>query len=711
MVPLLNGGLPYMPSPSSAPKASRFILLASVCVVVAALYFAQDVLIPLALALLLTFLLAPVAQRVERWGAGRVASIILVAVLAFGTVGVLGYVVFIQVMGLAGDLPAYKDNLKAKLTWLPKPGQGGVIEKIQQTAREISEEVARPATTQATQPASNPARSHGEAAVALAARPPRDLPPTPPPAPVVPVPPASTLPVATTVGPSLPGPPIPVTVVPAELSPIDLLRENLATVAGPLGTAGIVAVFVIFMLLAREDLRDRLIRLIGYGQWTLTTQALDDAAERISRYLLAQAIVNGTYGAAIGIGLWLIGKFVGGDNPPFPNVILWALLCAILRFIPYIGPWIAASFPLLLSLAVYKSFNVFIAVGVMFVVIELLSNNIMEPLLYGSSTGMSAVAILVSAVFWTWLWGPIGLLMATPLTVCLVVAGKHVPQLQFLDILLGDEPVLAPHERLYQRWLALDPEEATELAEELFETRSLEQMYDQVMLPALALAEIDRHKGQLDDRRQSMIRQSMRAIIDELGDEFRLRFARTGLTTAGIPGKPDQNDQSGSTPAAALARVPLEKRCSINVVILPAHDEADEIVGLMLAQLLEFNNYAAHPASLHSLTGEMIAMVEGKEADLVCISALPPSAVTHARYICKRLRNHYPEMQMVVGLWTVKVDLKRAKDRIACDASTQLETTLSAVLDQIEQMSHQEVVRQLEAGRSDPVVKQSSSAE
>ena len=696
-----------MPSPQSAPKASRFILLASVCVVVAALYFAQDVLIPLALALLLTFLLAPVAQRVERWGVGRVASIILVAALAFGTVGVLGYVVFNQVMGLAGDLPAYKDNLKAKLTWLPKPGEGGVIEKIQQTAREISEEVARPATTQATQPATDaPTSSEADESVALAARPPRDLPPTPPPAPVVPVPPASTLPVATAVGPSRPGPPLPVTIVPAELSPIDLLQENIATVAGPLGTAGIVAVFVIFMLLAREDLRDRLIRLIGYGHWTLTTQALDDAAERISRYLLAQAIVNGSYGAAIGTGLWLIGKFVGGDNPPFPNVLLWALMCAVLRFIPYIGPWIAAAFPLLLSLAVYKTFNVFIAVAVMFVVIELLSNNIMEPLLYGSSTGMSAVAILVSAVFWTWLWGPIGLLMATPLTVCLVVAGKHVPQLQFLDILLGDEPVLAPHERLYQRWLALDPEEATELAEELFETRSLEQMYDQVLLPALALAEIDRHKGQLDDRRQAMIRQSMRAIIDELGDDFRLRFAKTGLTTAGVPGKTSDSEAQDGKPPAAPPRVPLEKRCSINVVILPAHDEADEIVGLMLAQLLEFNNYAAHPASLHSLKGEMIAMVEGKQADLVCISALPPSAVTHARYICKRLRQHYPEMQMVVGLWTVKSDLKRAKDRIACDAATQLETTLPAVLDQIEQMSHQKVVQQLEAGRSEPAVRE-----
>jgi predicted PurR-regulated permease PerM len=683
-------------SAAPAPKFSRFILLASVCVVVAALYFAQDVLIPLALAMLLTFLLAPLVQWLERRKLGRAPSVLLVVVLAFGSLGVLGYVVFNQVMGLAQDLPTYKDNIKAKMTWLPKRGEGGVLEKIQQTVTELSEEAARPATTQATQAATAPATEP-----ALVVRQPDALPVEAHPPPEVPATAPTTKPIATTIGPSLPGPPVPVTIVPAEASPLDLLKNNAATVAGPLGTAGVVAVFVIFMLLSREDLRDRLIRLIGYGQWTVTTQALDDAASRISRYLLAQAIVNGTYGAAIALGLWLIGKFIGGDDPPFPNVILWGLLCAVLRFIPYIGPWIAAVFPLVLSLAVYKSFGVFIATGLMFVVIELLSNNIMEPLLYGSSTGMSTVAILVSAVFWTWLWGPIGLLMATPLTVCLVVIGKYVPQLQFLDILLGDEPVLAPHERLYQRWLALDPEEAADVVMEFFESRSLEEMYDQIILPAVALAEIDRHNGRLDDRRQSMIRQSTRSIIDELGDEFRLRFARTGATTSEVPGKkPAENGNGEPEPAGRARRLALQKECSIDVLILPAHDEADEIVGLMLAQLLEFNNFCAHPASVQALAGEMMEMVEAKESDVVCISALPPSAVTHSRYICKRLHQRYPEIQMVVGLWTVKGDLKRAKERITCAESVQLATTLSAAMDQVEQLTKPEVVRQIEAARS-----------
>src|SRR5688500_7704557 len=377
--------------------------------------------------------------------------------------------------------------------------------------------------------------------------------------------------------------PMPVAVVEPQPSPMETLGRYLGLVLGPLGTAGIVIVFVIFMLLQREDLRNRLIRLVGFGQLTVTTNALDDAAGRISRYLLAQAIVNGTYGAAIAIGLWLIGRFVGRNDPPFPNVILWGLLCCILRFIPYIGPWIAAAFPLVISLAVYRGFNVFVATTVMFVVIELLSNNIMEPLRYGSSTGMSATAVLVSAVFWTWLWGPIGLLLATPLTVCLVVLGKYVPTLQFLDIMLGDEPVLAPQERLYQRWLALDHEEAADLVHEFFAERSLEDVYDTILIPALALGEQDRHKGRLDDARWKMVRQSLREMIDELGDDYRLRFAQTGASTASVPGKLAHESDS---PSDVPHRFPLQKDCTVNVVVLPAHDEADEIVGLMLHQVL-----------------------------------------------------------------------------------------------------------------------------
>ena len=664
------------------------MILAAVCVVVGALYFAQDVLIPLALAVLLSFLLTPVVQRLERWGLHRAAAVIVVAVLAFGSLFVLGYVVFNQVVALGHDLPTYKENIKAKLQWLPSPGEDGVITQLRETVQEFNEELARPATTRATTQATQPTTQ------ALQVSPP---PIAGAPPPEVAIEPATTQPIATRAGASATGPPIPVTIVPPEPSPLDILRDNIGVVAGPLGTAGIVAVFVIFMLLAREDMRNRLIRLVGYGQLTVTTQALDDAGQRISRYLLAQAIVNGTYGAAISIGLWIIGRTFGEGDPSFPNVVLWGLLCAVLRFIPYVGPWIAAAFPLALSLAVYKGFGVFIATGIMFVVIEVLSNNVMEPLLYGSSTGMSTMAIIVSAVFWTWLWGPIGLLLATPMTVCLVVLGKYVPQLQFLDILLGDEPVLEPHQRLYQRWLALDHEEAAELVGEFFQTRSLEDTYDKVLLPALALAEHDRHSGRLDEERQNMIRQSMRELIDELGDDYRLRFARTGATTGDVPGVATASDAGAAGDHDNPRRVALNKECAINVLVLPAHDEADEIVGLMLGQLLEFNNYCATVATHQSLAGEMLDMVTGQNADAVCVSALPPAAVSHSRYLCKRLHQRYPELKMVVGLWTIRGDLKRSKKRISCEDSVLLVTTLADAFDQVEQIIKPSVVRQMEA--------------
>src|SRR3954453_2419380 len=239
------------------------------------------------------------------------------------------------------------------------------------------------------------------------------------------------------------------------------------------------------MLLGREDLRDRVIRLIGQGRINVTTQAMDEAATRISRYLIAQCIVNGTYGLAISLGLWLIGLTFGHNSPGFPNWFLWGLLTAILRFIPYIGPWIGAAFPIVLSLAVYHGMGVPLAVVGMFLVIELISNNFMEPWLYGSSTGISTVAILVAAVFWTWLWGPVGLLLSTALTVVLVVMGKYIPPLRFLDILLGDEAPLTPSARVYQRLLALDQEEAMELVRESLQESTLEQLYDEVLLPAL----------------------------------------------------------------------------------------------------------------------------------------------------------------------------------------------------------------------------------
>jgi predicted PurR-regulated permease PerM len=491
-----------MARPRTGTRAPRFVLLASICVIVAALYFAQDVLIPLALAILVSFLLAPLVRRLERLGLPRIVSVVVVMSVVITLVAGLGYLVYSQVVDLANDLPRYEHNIRLKVARV-MPRRGGMLEKVQKAAEELSRAAESPSTqpTQPTQPTTAAAMElarHGAARVAGA---------TPPPATGAP----ATQPNGTEAN------PLWVVARPPVATPLRVMQEYVAKLLPRLGTAGLVLVFVIFMLIAREDMRDRVIRLIGHGQLNLTTQALDDASTRISRYLLMQMIVNGTYGLAIAIGLWCIGV---------PSPVLWGFLCCVLRFIPYIGPWIGAAFPLTLALASFPGFRQFVYTGLLFVIIELLSNNAMEPWLYGASTGMSTVAVLVSAVFWTWLWGPIGLVMATPLTVCLVVLGKYVPQLKFLDILLGDEPVLAPAERVYQRLLAGDPEEAEELLDEYLGKQTLEEVYDHVLLPALAMAELDAHRGRLDEERSVEIHRAVRQLAEELGAQEKTRELR-----------------------------------------------------------------------------------------------------------------------------------------------------------------------------------------
>jgi predicted PurR-regulated permease PerM len=734
-------------------KSSRFIVMASVCVVVAALYFAQEVLIPLALAVLLCFLLAPLVTRLERYRLGRVASDVFVVCGAAAVLVALGWVVTAQLLNLADRMPQYEGEIIAKVQRVKGRfgGGGGVTEKLGHVAKEIEQATTRPASQPSTQEsATQPAEASAAPAATPqgpgqsdgASRPPKDPvrqivenPVGAAAREVTKAPPEEAPPAGTTKT-----NPLWVVALPAPVSPVKTLGSYVGYVASPLGTAGLVLVFVVFILLQREDLRDRMIRLVGHRDLNVTTAALDDAAGRISRYLLAQAIVNGTYGLAVAIGLWLIGHFVGGES--FPSFVIWGLLCAVLRFIPYIGPWIAAAFPITLSLAVYHGFGVFIWTTGLFVFIELLSNNLMEPYLYGASTGMSTVAVLVSAVFWTWLWGAVGLLMATPLTVVLVVIGKYVPQMRFLDILLGDEPVLEPPERVYQRLLAMDQEEATELARDYLTEMDLERVYDEVLNPALSLAEQDRHRGRLDEQRQLFIRSAMRDMIEELGDEWRLRQDRTDaeamkeaaaatvaaakgtgvvdtgsapvlkqLLPSALTGSDGGAQQPGNGhPAAASSdaadapdrhapAVRVPKDCTVNVVITPAHDEADDISGLMLAQILEFRGYCASAQSVTKLASELVEAVEKKDAHVVVVSAMPPAAVAHSRYLCKRLHARFPDINMVVGLWTMKGDLKKAKERVTCVEAVQVTTSFKSALAHIGQMA-QPVIVAADAARS-----------
>ena len=627
-------------------------MLASIAIIVAALYFAKDVLIPLALAIMLSFLLAPLLVRLQRWGLGRIPALMIVIALVVGAMFGLGFAVYVQVHDLAEKLPQYQANIQEKVTWVRRFTHSGAFDK----AMEVIKQTTEKATTQATTtPASQP--STQPAAVVQTSPGSSDR--------------AALIPVNPGAGPANPIPVVVTNQSPGGSNPFKNLYESVSPLIDPLATGGIVIIFVIFMLMTREDLRDRVIRLIGQGRINVTTQAMDEAATRVSKYLIAQCIVNGTYGLAIALGLWLIGMTVGHGDPSFPNWLLWGLLTGLLRFIPYIGPWIGAAFPITLSLAVYHGMGVPLAVIGMFLLIELLSNNLMEPWLYGSSTGVSTVAILVSAVFWTWLWGTPGLLLATPLTVLIAVTGKYVPQLEFLNILLGDEPALEPKYRFYQRLLADDVEEADELLAEYLQDRSVVQVYDQVVLPAMSLAEHDWHEDRLDQAKQAMVRRAVQELVEDIGEK---------------PQQADEATAGEGAPKSQTATTGVEAtrydRC---IICLPARDEADEIAAMILGQVLEHQGYSAQYVSVEKLASEYLELVEKNNVQVVVISALPPAAVTHARYIAKRLRARFKELKIIVGLWTIEGNLERARRRLRAAGADEVVNTLEQAIEQLRQ--------------------------
>jgi len=628
-----------------------FSLIGGVAVI-AILYFGRDVLLPFALAVLLSFLLAPAVDRLERWKLGRIPSVLIMVATLFAGLGALSYIGGQQLYDLAKRLPDYKENIIHKVESV-RSGGDGVISSVSGMFNDIRNGVLRrpeggaapvapprtPTTNEIASPDDSndlydfqPGKLRDNTGTTTTKEP--------------------TDPTVFATGPA----PMPVEVV-NPISIHEVASSFLGPLLSPLGTAAIVIVFVIFILLEREDLRNRLIRLVGSQQLNLTTQALDDAAFRVSRYLQMQLLINASFGLIIALGLFFIG---------LPNAILWGIMAALLRFVPYIGPWIAASIPLMLSLAVFDGWTKPALVLGLFVVNELISNNVIEPWLYGSSTGISTIGILVSAVFWTWLWGPVGLVMATPLTVCFTVLGKYVSQMSFLDTLLSDHQVLPAPSRFYQRLLAQDPEEAIEVAEEYLKTSSLEALYDRVILPALSLAEQDRHRGELDDTKQQFICQTIRELVDDLGARAK---------AAVIAAKPDGEAIEG--PLATISDSPEN-----TVLCLPARDEADEIAGIMFAQLMLVRGVTVEVMSTRALAAEMLVRVAHNPTGVVCVSALPPFAATHARYLCKRLRPKFPKLKIVVGLWTTNGAGKKAQERLTETGIDRFVTTLSEGVEQ-----------------------------
>ena len=554
--------------------------------VIATLYFARDLLIPLALAALLTFLLAPLVTRLERW-IGRIAAVLLVVTMIFSMIGMAGWVLTRQLVDLATRLPDYKVNIETKLHSFQLPS-GGAFKRLSETVEELKKDFRgadAPIVSQVP----------GKPGTAVA----------------VPVSAAPTLPVQV--------------VETSKANPLQLLQVIISPLLGPLGTTGLVILLVIFMLLKREDLRRRLIRLIGQGRISATTHALDDANHRVSRYLLMQLVVNVTFGIAVAIGLFFIGV---------PNAILLGAFATVLRFIPYIGPWIAAAFPIILSLAVSPSWMMPLLTLGLFVLLELICSNIVEPWLYGSSTGVSSIALVVAAVFWTWLWGPIGLMLATPLTVCLVVMGRHVPQLSFLSIMLSDEEALTPAEQCYHRLLTVGLNEASELVDAYVKANSLTALYDAVLIPVITAAETDHQRGSLDNEQRDFVEQGIRDIIEDLG---------TGRPAPESRLFEDKRETEHSPPP------PQAPAC--RVCCLPARADRDEIAGTMLVHLLQQQGFQAQNAPAKLVAGELVKMVDEADVDVACISVVAPSTVIHARYLCAKLRAQLPNLKIVVGLW------------------------------------------------------------
>jgi predicted PurR-regulated permease PerM len=599
------------------PQPSRdvFHLLAVVVAVVAiaTLYFARIVLIPFALAILFTFILTPVVKLLERIHFGRIPSTLLVVLLSVAAFGGIGWTVTTQFGEVVNQLPDYRANIKAKLDSLHLSSHH-TLDNASQTMTEISKDLA--GAPDATHPGS-----------------------------------ASGKPSAIT-HPAAQAPPVAVEVVKSPVLPLESLQSVLSLLASAL----IVIVFTIFMLIRREDLRNRVISLAGEGRLHLVTQTLDEASERVSRYLLLQFIVNTCYGIFIGACLHFIGV---------PGALLWGVIVGLLRFLPYIGPPLGGIMPLLLSLAVFDGWTRPLLTLALFVVTELVVSNLVEPMLYGAHTGISSLAILVAAIFWTAIWGPIGLVLSTPLTVCLVVLGRHVPRLSFLDVLLGDEPVLTPDSRFYQRLLASDHDEARQVLQKYLEGSTLQELYDSVLIPALRLAEQDRHQNRLEDATEKFICQSTRELIDEF---------------AGLPERDPAPAGADGTVEPLGTAVQSRPARSYKILCLPGRDEADEIVATMLSQLLERAGHEAQCVSLGT-TAEMLAHAKDEKPDFICISALPPFAIPHARALYSKLRAQAPNVKIDIGLWGFSGDALTLNHRLGLKEGSRTFTKLAEFIE------------------------------
>ena len=588
--------------------------------IIAALYFAREILVPLVFALILTFVLTPVVALLQKLHIGRVASVAVTVLVTSAVVVSVAWIIASQLVNVAKELPRYRQNIHAKMEALRIP-TSGPLGLAATSLKEIAQELSTP---MAPSPEPDPTGQNRKQPTAS----------------------------------SSPGFPMPVQIVQQPADALDYLRRLAQPVLQPVGLTGLVLIFTTFMLFKRFDLRHRLFRLAGLSQINIMTQALDDAAQRVSRYLLMQVLVNTSFGVLFGFGLYCIGV---------PNPALWGVVAGLLRIVPYVGTMIAAALPMVLSLAAFDSWLPPLLVLLLFAGLELIIANFVEPWLYGANTGIASLALLVAAVFWTILWGPAGLILSTPLTVCLVVLGRYVPQLSFLDVLLGDDANLGAEAQVYQRLLAMDQLESQAIVDKFLAEKPLVELYDSVLIPALSLAEEDRHKGALDKIREEFLFLSINELIAELS------------------GYQPARNASRAEPAGAESSQAERLRASI--LCLPANDRADEATATMLAQILEHAGHTTLSLPIvDTAPAELLALIEKRQDDVICISALPPYAFPPAQTMCKLIRAHFPELKLVIGVWGFSGDTEKAKARFGLIQPDQLLTSLAQAVEQIQEL-------------------------
>jgi predicted PurR-regulated permease PerM len=560
---------------------SHLLLSGSLILIIASLFWARVVVIPLVLAILLTFILSPLVDFCSKIGLNRVCASVVTVLLALLLFAGISLTMLLQIKNLASDLPHYQEEITAKIVSIRDAGKGSWLEDVAAMIQDIS----RTVETKGKQP-------------------------------------------------------VPVTV---ETSRLPILQSAAISLLDVLVNVGLVTVLVTFMLIQREDLRNRLIHLWGNGNLTIMTQGLDDAGRRISRFLLMQLLTNAVFALALGLGLFFIGV-------PYPFV--WGLLGGLFRYIPYLGPWLAAIFPVVLSFAVLPGWLPVLSVIGLIVILELIISNFVEPRLYGHSIGVSAVALLIAAAFWAWLWGPVGLILSIPMTACLAVLGKYVPQLGFFHILLGDSLVLEPHVIFYQRLLAGDQEEASDFVEDHLATHPAATVFDDILVPALVLAQRNRNREEITADIHHSIVQITREVVEDIPVES------TGE----------------HEPAAAHP---------ILIFGCPARDEADEVGLEMLRRLLDHGKCQMEIVSHKTLSAEVLSRVQEEAPPVLAIGMLPFRKLAHTRYLCKRLRGQFPRLKILVGCWGTTEHVERTRARLLEAGADQVAFSLAESHDQL----------------------------